>query len=129
MAERNRSLTTPGFFQGISNRARLIVRLMGDKRISPLLKLLPIGSLVYLVVPMDLMPIIPVDDAAVLWLGSYMFVELCPQDIVQEHWDQIQKAVNVLDPKSDQAARPSAPAAPEADIVDAEFTDIGPDKP
>jgi uncharacterized membrane protein YkvA (DUF1232 family) len=126
MAERNRGLTTPGFFQGISNRARLIVRLMGDKRISPLLKLLPIGSLVYLVVPTDLMPIIPVDDAAVLWLGSYMFVELCPQDIVQEHWDQIQKAANILDPKSEQAARP---AAPEGDVVDAEFTDIGPDKP
>lgn len=126
MAERNRGLTTPGFFQGISNRARLIVRLMGDRRISPLLKLLPIGSLVYLVVPTDLMPIIPVDDAAVLWLGSYMFVELCPQDIVQEHWDQIQKAANILDPKSEQAAKP---AAPEADVVDAEFTDIGPDKP
>ena len=126
MAERNRSLTTPGFFQGISNRARLIVRLMGDKRISPLLKLLPIGSLVYLVIPIDLMPIIPVDDAAVLWLGSYMFVELCPQDVVQEHWDQIQKAANILDPKSDQAAKP---IEPEADVVDAEFTDIGPDKP
>ena len=126
MAERNRSLTTPGFFQGISNRARLIVRLMGDKRISPLLKLLPIGSLVYLVIPTDLMPIIPVDDAAVLWLGSYMFVELCPQDVVQEHWDQIQKAANILDPKSDQAAKPNEP---EADVVDAEFTDIGPDKP
>ena len=126
MAERNRSLTTPGFFQGISNRARLIVRLMGDKRISPLLKLLPIGSLIYLVVPTDLMPIIPVDDAAVLWLGSYMFVELCPQDIVQEHWDQIQKAANILDPKAEQAARPKEP---EADVVDAEFTDIGPDKP
>jgi len=126
MAERNRSLTTPGFFQGISNRARLIMRLMGDKRVSPLLKLLPIGSLIYLVVPMDLMPIIPVDDAAVLWLGSYMFVELCPQDVVQEHWDQIQKAVNVLDPTSEQAARPKGP---EADVVDAEFTDIGPDRP
>jgi uncharacterized membrane protein YkvA (DUF1232 family) len=126
MAERNRDLTTPGFFQGISNRARLIVRLMGDKRISPLLKLLPIGSLVYLVIPTDLMPIIPVDDAAVLWLGSYMFVELCPQDIVQEHWDQIQKAANILDPKAEQAARPKGP---EADVVDAEFTDIGPDKP
>ena len=125
MAERNQSLTNPGFFQGISNRARLIMRLMGDKRISPLLKLLPIGSLVYLVVPLDLMPIIPVDDAAILWLGSYMFVELCPQDVVQEHWDQILKVGNVLDPKSEQAARP---AAPEGDVVDAEFIDIGPDK-
>ncbi len=126
MPDKPRSLTTPGFFQGISNRVRLIVRLMGDRRVSPLLKLLPIGALVYLVIPTDLMPIIPVDDAAVLWFGSYLFVELCPQDVVQEHWEQIQKAANVLDPAASPAP---APEKPQPDVVDAEFEDLGPDKP
>lgn len=123
MANKSRSITTPGFFQGISNRVRLIVRLMADKRISPLLKLLPIGSVVYLFVPTDLMPIIPVDDAAVLWLGSYLFVELCPQDIVQEHWDQIQAAYNVLDPRA-ETKPPVKETVDQSEIIDAEFEEI-----
>jgi len=40
-----------GFFQEIGMNLKLIVRLIRDRRVSPLLKLLPIGSLVYLVVP------------------------------------------------------------------------------
>ena len=123
MADKSRSLVNVGFFKGVSNRVRLVARLMADSRVSPLLKLLPIGSLVYLVVPMDLLPIIPVDDAAVLWLGSYLFVELCPQNVVQEHWDQINKAGNVLDPQNDAA--PTS-GADRPDVVDAEFHEVDP---
>jgi hypothetical protein len=72
-----------GFFQDLSIRARLILRLLGDRRVNIFLKLLPIGSLVYLIMP-DLAPG-PIDDAAVIWLGAYLFVELCPPDVVQEH--------------------------------------------
>jgi hypothetical protein len=72
-----------GFFQDLSTRVKLIMRLLADRRVNVLLKLLPIGSLVYLIVP-DLAPG-PLDDAAVIWLGAYLFVELCPQDVVQEH--------------------------------------------
>ncbi len=72
-----------GIFDELSNRVKLILRLMADRRISPLLKLLPLGSLIYLFVP-DLAPG-PVDDAAVIWLGAYLFVELCPPAIVEEH--------------------------------------------
>ncbi|HLC04732.1 MAG TPA: hypothetical protein VJK02_16985 [Anaerolineales bacterium] len=72
-----------GFFQELSTRAKLILRLLGDRRVNIFLKLLPVGSLVYLVMP-DLAPG-PIDDAAVIWLGAYLFVELCPPDVVQEH--------------------------------------------
>ena len=123
MAEKSRSLSNVGFFQGLSNRVRLIARLMADNRVSPMLKLLPIGTLIYLVVPTDLMPIIPVDDAAVLWVGNYLFVELCPQDIVQEHWDKITKAGNVLDPNESGG---SQSGAAHPDVIDAEFRDIDP---
>lgn len=126
MANKQRSITTPGFFQGISNRVRLVVRLMADKRVSPLLKLLPIGAVVYLVVPTDLMPIIPVDDAAILWLGSYLFVEMCPQDIVQEHWERIMAVDNVLDPRSNaQGSQVTEEGA--GDIIDGEFEDVRPE--
>ncbi|MBI4927300.1 MAG: hypothetical protein HY835_06005 [Anaerolineae bacterium] len=122
MTEKSRSLTLPGVFQSIGDRARLVLRLMGDSRVNFLLKLLPIGSVVYLVIPTDILPIIPVDDAAVLWLGSYLFVEMCPQDVVQEHWDAIQRAKNVFDAE----ATPPKTAGPSstADVVDGEFTEV-----
>lgn len=72
-----------GFFQDIGTRIKLIVRLMRDPRVNPFLKILPIAALVYLFMP-DLM-IGPIDDALVLWLGTSLFVELCPQLVVQEH--------------------------------------------
>lgn len=80
-----------GLFEGLSLRIRLILRLMRDPRINPLLKLLPIGALLYLVIPE---PIIgPIDDALILWLGTTLFVELCPQDIVDEHWSELTSVI------------------------------------
>ncbi len=81
-----------GFFQELGMNFKLILRLIRDRRVNPLLKLLPIGSLVYLVVP-DLAPT-PIDDAAVMWLGSVLFVELCPADVVQEHRNALRSVVD-----------------------------------
>ena len=75
--------SNPGFFQDILLRIKLIYRLMGDKRVNPFIKLLPIGGLIYFIIP-DL-AIGPLDDAAVIGLASYLFIELCPDDVVQEH--------------------------------------------
>lgn len=75
--------SNPGFFKDILLRIKLIYRLMGDKRVNPFLKLLPIGALLYFILP-DL-AIGPFDDAAVLALASYLFIELCPDAVVQEH--------------------------------------------
>jgi len=80
-----------GIFYGLASRIKLILRLLADRRINFLLKLLPIGSLVYLLIP-DLAPG-PIDDAAVIWLGFYLFVELCPPEIVQEHLNAIKKQI------------------------------------
>lgn len=124
MPDKTRSLTNVGFFTGLSNRVRLVARLMADRRVNWMFKLLPVGALIYLVVPTDLLPLIPVDDAAVLWLGSYLFVELCPQDIVQEHWDQIIKAGNVLDPQD--APAKGGQTQKDEDVVDAEFHEVDP---
>ena len=76
-----------GVFNDLTMRIKLIFRLIADPRISPLLKLLPFGSLLYFVIP-DL-AIGPIDDVAVVWLGTYLFVELCPPEIVQEHMDAL----------------------------------------
>lgn len=91
-----------GFFHELSLRIRLILRLMKDRRVSPFLKLLPIGSLVYLFFP-DLV-IGPLDDAMVIWLGGYLFVELCPPQVVEAHLNELRRVIpaNWRDP--DEAA-------------------------
>jgi hypothetical protein len=67
---------------------RLILRLILDPRVSLFLKVLPLGSLLYVVLP-DLFPFV-VDDALVLGLGVYLFIALCPQDVVQEHLAELE---------------------------------------
>jgi hypothetical protein len=73
-----------GFFDGMAGSIRLIWRLIRDRRVNPLLKLLPVGSMIYLIAP-DFLPLNPIDDVLIIWLGSYLFIELCPPEIVQEH--------------------------------------------
>ncbi|HLB64838.1 MAG TPA: hypothetical protein VJJ46_08335 [Anaerolineales bacterium] len=79
------------FFQDLVLRVKLILRLMGDRRVSPLLKLLPLGSIAYVFVP-DLLPG-PIDDAAMTWFLAYLFVELAPQEVVQEHLRRLTSVV------------------------------------
>jgi uncharacterized membrane protein YkvA (DUF1232 family) len=88
-----------GLFQDLILRVKLILRLMGDKRVNFPLKLLPVGVVVYLILPFDLIPEIalPVigilDDAFILWFGMTLFVSLCPDEIVKEHTDALQKVI------------------------------------
>jgi hypothetical protein len=70
--------------RGIGAQFKLILRLLRDNRVSPLLKALPILAGVYLISPLDsFLPV--VDDAVIVGLGLYTFVELCPPEIVAEH--------------------------------------------
>ena len=93
MADKNKKITPSngGVFQNFTDRIRLIARLMADSRVNALVKVLPVGALLYLLVP-DLAPG-PLDDALILWLGSTVFVELCPMDVVAEHEEAIRKAI------------------------------------
>jgi hypothetical protein len=84
-----------GILQDITLRVKLVLRLISDPRVNLFIKLLPIGSLAYLVIP-DLVPFI-FDDAAIIWLATYLFVELCPPDVIQEHLDELAKTLRVLD--------------------------------
>lgn len=102
-----------GVFNDLTQYARLVLRLMSDRRVNPLLKLLPIGSLAYLVIP-DLV-LGPVDDAVVVWIGTYLFVELCPPEVVSEHRAALLQVIpgDLHDPQQ----------PPEEEIIDAEFRD------
>lgn len=101
-----------GVVRNVLNQLKLIFRLMGDKRVNLFAKLIPIGTMAYLFSPDPIMiPIVGVvDDAALLWLGSYIFTELCPPDVVAEHMKALSGNMN-----SDDA---------QNDVVDAETTDV-----
>lgn len=94
MPEKNNRTITPhrgGVFDDLLLRIKLIIRLITDPRVHPLLKLVPIVSFVYLLIP-DLAPG-PVDDVAVIWVGFYLFVELCPPHVVEEHMNDLKLTV------------------------------------
>lgn len=105
----------PGLFEGISNRIKLILRLMADGRVNPLLKLIPLASGIYLVFP-DLMPG-PIDDALLIWLSTYLFVELCPPEIVSEHEEEIDRTMTEKAGKNQPGQTPYS----EEDIIEGEI--------
>jgi hypothetical protein len=79
------------FLSSITNRIKLIYRLVMDPRVNMFLKVLPFTSLAYFIFP-DLMPG-PVDDAVIVWLSTYLFVELCPPEVVDEHLREINRVI------------------------------------
>lgn len=96
-----------GLVKNFSLQARLILRLLRDRRVSFLAKLLPIGSLIYFISP-DLIPFI-LDDAAVIGVGTYIFMELCPPAVVEEHRKALWGEKSPIDTPSNE------------DILEAEF--------
>jgi len=101
-------------------RLKLIARLMADRRVSIWPKLLPIGALAYVISPIDLIPggVLPivgaVDDVAVLWFGVWLFIELCPPEIVAEHMNQLEGKIS-----------PGGNPPPDGgEVIDAEVTDV-----
>jgi len=96
MSDGDRKVVPPasgGVVQELGRSLKLILRLLRDGRVNPLLKLLPLATLAYLLLFPDL-ALGPFDDAAVLWLGSVLFIELCPEDVVQEHRDALRSVVD-----------------------------------
>ena len=107
-----------GVLRDLVLRFKLILRLMGDKRVNPFVKILPLASLAYLIWPIDLIAGIPgvsaLDDVAIVSLGAYMFIEFCPPDVVQEHMQKLTSNMDVVEGNDE--------------IVDAEAIDLDDEK-
>ena len=103
-----------GVMRDLVQRLKLIVRLMGDRRVNPFVKLIPVASLAYLVFPFDLISMVPgvsaLDDIALVSLGAYMFIEFCPPDVVAEHMQSLSSNMDTV--------------ASHDEIVDAEAIDL-----
>ena len=73
------------------NLIKLYWRLFRDPRVSWVAKLVIVAGVVYVIVPLDLIPDWPVpfagylDDALILALTAKGFIRLCPPNVVREH--------------------------------------------
>lgn len=94
----NKRLRDPGHTVGLLaetlKQGRLILRLLGDRRVPIWPKLIIPATIAYILWPIDLIvdPILglgQLDDVAVLLIGLKLFVELCPTDIVRQHLDEL----------------------------------------
>ena len=108
MANNNLQPSRKGFLGEIVLQVKLVYRLMKDERINFFLKILPFSGLLYLIFP-DLL-IGPIDDAAILMMGSYLFIEFCPNEVVEEHLRYL---------RGEQG-----PPSRKEDVIDAEFRDV-----
>jgi uncharacterized membrane protein YkvA (DUF1232 family) len=78
------------WFQDLVRQARLAWRLFWDERVSFWAKLIPPATLIYILSPIDILSDLApglgqLDDIAVLLLGTKLFIELAPPDVVREH--------------------------------------------
>ena len=79
-----------GMLKELLNNAQLVWRLLLDPNVSLLAKLVPVGALLYLFMPFDLIPdVIPglgqLDDVAIVLLGIRAFIALSPQEVVRRY--------------------------------------------
>ena len=105
-----------GLLAEIVRSVRLAWRLLWDPRVPLATKLILPGIMgLYILSPIDALPdlLLPfgqLDDIVVLLLGTSLFIELCPPDIVAEHRAALMRG----------AARNRA-AGEEAETIDAEY--------
>jgi uncharacterized membrane protein YkvA (DUF1232 family) len=94
-----------GFFHQAALRIKLFFRMMKDPRINIFLKLVPIAGLIYLISPIDFLPIplLPIDDAAVVSLTFYLFIELSPKEVIDELMQEL-KNLDATNIKTQKAA-------------------------
>ena len=88
-----------GILAEIIKNIKLIWRLLNDGRISPWLKMIIPATLLYLLFPVDIVPdfapgLGQLDDIAVILLGLKFFVEMCPEEIVRQHLDELASVVS-----------------------------------
>ncbi len=71
---------------------KLIFRLFLDRRVSLLLKLVPVTGFLFVVQPVDFPGVL--DDLLVLVFSLILFVELAPRKVVEEHRRELRNVVN-----------------------------------
>lgn len=90
----------PGFWREMLSQARLLWYLMKDSEVPVYLKLIPILPIIYLLLPIDLVPDIllgfgQLDDLTALVVGAKMFLSLAPPHLVEQYRAQIRQELGL----------------------------------
>jgi uncharacterized membrane protein YkvA (DUF1232 family) len=85
---------SPGFWREVWQQIRLVFRLLRDPEVPLYLKIVPFLGLLYLLVPVDLIPdfvlgVGQIDDMMALIVGAKVFIELAPPHIVARHLHEL----------------------------------------
>jgi uncharacterized membrane protein YkvA (DUF1232 family) len=95
---KDKSASDPEQNRKLFSSGRLVLRLMSDRRVPALLKILPLVALGYVLSPIDLAPALAMgplaplgtlDDIGVLLLGLTTFIRMSPSNVVSEHRQQM----------------------------------------
>jgi uncharacterized membrane protein YkvA (DUF1232 family) len=81
---------SPRVWAALVKNVRLAWRLLRDPMVPAWTKLIPLGALLYVVLPTDLIPDVlfgfgQLDDLGVLLLALRMFISMSPAQVVQRH--------------------------------------------
>lgn len=104
----------------VFQQIKLVYNLMLDGRVPALTKLIPVAAVAYLVLPIEPTDILPIlgqlDDVALLMLGTRLFLELAPAEVVREHLRRIAETAHwtVTDNPPPAVDKPQA----DDDVVD-----------
>ncbi|MBN1873358.1 MAG: DUF1232 domain-containing protein [Anaerolineae bacterium] len=79
-----------GWFREFFQQFQLAWRLFWDERVTLLTKLVPLGTVLYFLMPADVVPDLALglgqlDDLAIFLVGIRVFIDLCPPNLVDEH--------------------------------------------
>ena len=110
-------------FEALSDQVSLTFSLIRDSRVNWKIKaLFFLASLGFFISPFDFPT--PLDDIGIIYAFSFIFVKLCPPEVVEELR---------TDPNDDQESEsestqpPESPAEEDEDIIEGTFTDVDDD--
>jgi uncharacterized membrane protein YkvA (DUF1232 family) len=89
-----------GFWREVLRQARLAWYLIRSPEVPLYLKVLPVLAVIYVLLPTDFIPdVFPVigqlDDITALLLGTKVFIELAPQDVVARFMRRVRESAPV----------------------------------
>ncbi len=89
MTTNNFNRNSPGFWLNLFNSFRIAWKLLLDKRVPLLTKLIPFVVVIYILSPIDVIPdVIPVlgqlDDLAIFIIGVQIFIAVSPRHVVEQ---------------------------------------------
>ncbi len=78
-----------GLTRSMWQHLRLVVKMFASRDVPLFLKLIPVAAVIYIISPLDFVPdVIPVmgqlDDIGIFLLGMKMFIDLSPQNVVDD---------------------------------------------